>query len=161
MNVNVLDLTALRFSRCLSNSATEFEGNHCEILKGLGSSSSSKELSGANSSQSSSTWGLTFFISFLLSTVGILCIIYVRRNVIGVHVTPNYGESEESICDGKEGGEGRKEINGCEADVSPTSVVEDMTVDVKSTKNRQSHKKGFDFDEMIEIEEDMEEAQFV
>jgi len=121
----------------------EFEGEHCEILIGMVSTAP------AARSGKSPAWRKTFFtaffLSFFFSTAVISAALYIRWKYIGIHVTPNHGEEEKQQ-------EAKVEEDD---DSSPTSVVDDRA------RSKKESSKGFDFDEMIEIEEDMEEAQFV
>jgi hypothetical protein len=120
----------------------EFEGAHCEIIIALVSNTAAA----SETLKSTSSWFKPFLLSFFLTSTFLFAGLLLRWKFIGVHVTPNHGE--EMVKEEEQ----KKE--------SPRSVLADVNKQ-KPKKLSAELSKGFDFDEMIEIEEDMEEAQFV
>lgn len=93
---------------------------------------------------STASWLRPFLLSFFLTLTVISIGLFVQWKYVGIHVTPNHGEqqSEEDPTTAKH------------------TTKEYPPSNVQNGSNKSNQRKGMDFDEMIEIEEDTE-GEFV
>jgi len=148
------DVEGDRYALC--ECPPEFEGEHCEYLKGYGKPSSQSVVLLSND-DSDARVGFATFIVLIVSagTFGIALI--MKRNLVGLHINPkNQSNENATLCELEFESDttyADKKFGICQNTSSPTSVTAGSEFQRYTT---------LDVDQIVEVQEpNHDEAQFV